>query len=108
MHVLLVRRGYPARSKSVFDVTTSGEVKDQRVISGHPLLLQPALGSLRGWKFAPLRNGPIQAVVDFEFALRDESQEPSQEEVFLDTSGQGRVVISPPFVYPTETQIAAN
>ena len=51
-----------------------GTVTDLRLISGHPLLAQPALDAVRQWRYKPyLLNGEPMAVetqVTVNFALR--------------------------------------
>jgi TonB family protein len=53
------------------EISEAGDVKDARLISGHPLLAEAAIEALKQWKYKPyLLNGePVQvetrATVDF-------------------------------------------
>ena len=53
------------------EISEAGDVKDARLISGHPLLALPAIEAVKQWKYKPyLLNGePVQvetrATVDF-------------------------------------------
>jgi protein TonB len=54
------------------EISEAGDVKDARLISGHPLLAEAAIEALKQWKYKPyLLNGePVQvetrATVDFK------------------------------------------
>jgi len=80
-------------------VETSGAVTNARIASGHPLLVQIALTSVRGWKFVPIQDGPVEIEVNFDFVMRDEASESAQEEISFDSPSRIRVLTSP--VVPT-------
>lgn len=52
---------------------TDGTVKDVDVISGHPLLVQPALDAVRDWRYKPttLNGEPVEVdtVIEVDFSL---------------------------------------
>jgi TonB family protein len=54
------------------EISEAGDVKDARLISGHPLLAEAAIEALKQWKYKPyLLNGePVQvetrATIDFK------------------------------------------
>ena len=54
-------------------VATDGSVKDVQVVSGHPLLVQPALDAVRDWKYKPttLNGVPVEidTEIDVDFSL---------------------------------------
>jgi len=80
--VRLVRPVYPQEAKDnklqgvvvlEVDVAVNGTVSDATVITGHRLLVQPALDAVRQWVYKPtlLAGQPVEAVstVTFNFAL---------------------------------------
>jgi TonB family protein len=54
-------------------INESGKVEDRKAISGHPLLVQPAMDAVKDWKFEPfLDNGkpvPVSTEIRFVFSL---------------------------------------
>jgi TonB family protein len=86
--------------KIYFSVDVSGAVVDAGIISGHPILAEPVLASLRVWKFKPLENGQMSGAIDFEFTLRDAANGGAAEEVTFDSPGVIRIVSTPPNQYP--------
>ena len=55
-------------------LATDGSVKEVQVVSGHPLLVQPALDAVRDWKFKPttLNGVPVEidTEIDVEFSVK--------------------------------------
>lgn len=47
-------------------ITPDGRVKSTKVIGGHPLLVNPSVDAVKGWRFAPAAEESTQ-VVEFEF-----------------------------------------
>ena len=47
-------------------ISASGQVKNVKVIGGHPLLAGAAEDALRRWKYEP-RSGETTAIVEFRF-----------------------------------------
>ena len=75
---------YPALAKAAgvqgtvkFDATigTDGHVKDLRLASGPPLLVQSALQAVKDWVYKPtlLNGNPVEALttIDVDFALSE-------------------------------------
>jgi len=75
---------YPALAKQAgiqgavvleVEITKEGSVDNVRVLSGHPLLTQPALDSVKQWRYKPtlLNNEPVPVVttVTVNFSLPD-------------------------------------
>jgi TonB family protein len=89
-----------------FSVDASGTVADTRVVSGHPLLAEAALRSVRAWKFEPLGSGQINSEINFEFALLDVASGGYREEVTLDLPGVIRVLVTPPIINTTVSEVA--
>src|SRR5207302_10306049 len=75
-----------------FSVDTSGAVTNARIASGHSLLVQIALTSVRSRKFVPIQDGPVEFEVNFDFVMRDETSERAQEEVSFDSPSRIRVL----------------
>ena len=54
-------------------IDSSGNVVEMRVVSGHPLLIQPATDALRKWKYEPTYLNdvavPVQLIVTVRFRL---------------------------------------
>jgi protein TonB len=53
-------------------VTPDGKVKQAKIISGHPLLLEAASKAVRGWNFKPatINGKPVEAPVRVEVTFR--------------------------------------
>jgi len=63
-------------------VSPTGTVEGVTVISGHPILVQPALDAVRQWKYAPtLLNGqPVGVVTTVDVFFKYEGDSPPSEE----------------------------
>ncbi len=53
-------------------VAPDGQIKETKVIGGHPLLAEAALTALKKWRFAP-SNAETTQVVEFNFKLNTAS-----------------------------------
>jgi TonB family protein len=49
-------------------VGSDGQIKETKVVGGHPLLAEAALTALKKWKFAP-SNAETTQVLEFAFKL---------------------------------------
>ncbi len=78
------RPRYPQAAKSAgiqgtvrlaANVTSSGKLKDVRVVSGHPFLVEAVTGVVSGWQFKPLavEGKPIETPVLLEFTFTIQS-----------------------------------
>lgn len=47
-------------------IAADGQVKDTKVLGGHPLLVEAAVAALKKWKFAPANTESTQTV-EFNF-----------------------------------------
>jgi periplasmic protein TonB len=47
-------------------ISADGQVKDTKVLGGHPLFVESALAALKKWKFAPANSETTQ-MVEFNF-----------------------------------------
>lgn len=47
-------------------IAADGQVKDTKVLGGHPLLVEAAVSALKRWKFAPA-NAESTQTVEFNF-----------------------------------------
>jgi len=94
--------------KIYLSVDVSGAVVDARIISGHPILAETVLASLRVWKFEPLENGQMFSAIDFEFALRNAANDGAGEEVTFNSPGVIRIVSTPPIINTQNYQSAGN
>ena len=63
-------------------IGADGFVKNIQVVSGHPLLVPPALDAVRQWVYSPtlLNGNPVDVItiVDINFTLRDDTTPPQQ------------------------------
>jgi protein TonB len=61
-------------------IAIDGSIEELEVISGHPLLIQPALDAVRRWRYAPtvLNGQPVEVdtTIDVIFSL-EENRSPS-------------------------------
>src|SRR6266705_885078 len=61
-------------------IAIGGSIEELEVISGHPLLIQPALDAVRRWRYAPtvLNGQPVEVdtTIDVIFSL-EENRSPS-------------------------------
>jgi TonB family protein len=64
---LIARRvGLSGTVKVQVVIGTDGQVKDVKVLGGHPLFVEATLDALKRWKFAP-SNSETTTVLDFKF-----------------------------------------
>jgi TonB family protein len=49
-------------------IAPDGQIKETKVVGGHPLLAEAAVAALKKWKFAPANSETTQ-VVEFTFKL---------------------------------------
>lgn len=83
-------------------VSDQGEVRDARVVEGHPLLAASALKAVKRWLFRPFRRGGdasgFQALVDVNFSLRVRKVGalPPKPEEYLERQVRPPEVVEPP------------
>lgn len=85
-------------------IDRSGKVEDSRVLQGHPLLAQEALGNSKSWQFAPL-GAPVELELRYTFVLSGQSSNSFGAEINLSAPGEVRVQSRPPLPY-TSTSTA--
>jgi TonB family protein len=81
---ILTRVGIQGQVLLQFTIALDGSVTQLQAVSGHPMLLQPALDAVRQWKYSPfLSDGaavPAQTYVHLLFALGPDAD--SQQKYF--------------------------
>ncbi len=78
-------------------VNESGAVSEVAVISGHPLLQQAALDSVRAWKFAPINKSRDVEIV-CTFAFLDRSSDLGVGETFVEGPQHLRILSTVPII----------
>ena len=78
----------------VATIAKDGSVKDLKVVSGHPLLVPPALEVVRKWKYRPvlIDGKPSEVFTDVEVAF-DETGEPDPGLYAALNTSAGRIVV---------------